>query len=59
MSQGSSVDTAKGYRAGVRFSAGATDFTLLLIVQTGSEAHITSYPMGTGSLFPGVKAARV
>jgi hypothetical protein len=27
------------------------------IVQTGSEAHTASYPMGTGGSFPEVKAA--
>jgi hypothetical protein len=31
------------------------EFFLLCIVQTGSEVHTTSYTMGTGSAFPGVK----
>jgi hypothetical protein len=30
-------------------------FSSSLFVQTGSEAHPASYPMGTGVLFPGVK----
>jgi hypothetical protein len=33
-------------------------FTFLYIVQTGSGAHPTSYPMGTGGFFSGSKAAR-
>jgi hypothetical protein len=32
------------------------EFSLLQIVQTGSEVHTTSYPMGTGGSFPGGKA---
>jgi hypothetical protein len=32
-------------------------FSLLHSVQTGSEAHPASYPMGTGGSFPGGKAA--
>jgi hypothetical protein len=30
-------------------------FFLLRVVQTGSEVHATSYPVGTGGSFPGVK----
>jgi hypothetical protein len=30
-------------------------FSLLHIVQTGSEVHPTSYKMGSGGSFPGVK----
>jgi hypothetical protein len=30
-------------------------FSLLHVVQTGSGVHPTSYPMGTGGSFPGVK----
>jgi hypothetical protein len=41
---------------GVRISQGQ-EFSLLQIVQTGSEVHQTSYPMGTGGPFPGSKAA--
>jgi hypothetical protein len=33
------------------------EFSLLQIVQTGSEVHPTAYPMGTGGSFPGGKAA--
>jgi hypothetical protein len=29
----------------------------LQIIETGSEVHPTSYPMGTGGSFPGGKAA--
>jgi hypothetical protein len=31
------------------------EFSLLHVVQTGSGVHPTSYPMGTGGSFPGVK----
>jgi hypothetical protein len=31
------------------------EFSLLKIVQSGFGVHPTSYPMGTGSSFPGVK----
>jgi hypothetical protein len=41
---------------GVRSPAGAKDFSSILSVQTGSGAHPASYPMGTGSPFPGGKA---
>jgi hypothetical protein len=41
---------------GVRFPAGAEDFSSNLCVQTGSEAHPASCTMGTGSPFPGGKA---
>jgi hypothetical protein len=33
-------------------------FFLLHVVQTGSEAHPASYPMGTGGLSPRVKRPR-
>jgi hypothetical protein len=32
------------------------DFSLLHVIQTGSGAHPASYPMGTGTSFPGGKA---
>jgi hypothetical protein len=41
---------------GVRFPAGAKDFSSILCVQTGSAAHPASCTMGTGGPFPGVKA---
>jgi hypothetical protein len=31
------------------------DFSILYIIQTGSEAHSVSYPMGTVGSFSGVK----
>jgi hypothetical protein len=34
------------------------EFSLLQIVQNGSEVHPTSYPMGTGGSFLGGKVAR-
>jgi hypothetical protein len=34
-------------------------FSLLHVVQTGSEVHPTSYPMGIGGSFPEIKAAGV
>jgi hypothetical protein len=41
---------------GVRFPAGAKDFSSILCVQTGSGAHPASCTMGTGGPFPGAKA---
>jgi hypothetical protein len=41
---------------GVRFSAGAKDFSSSPCVQTGSGAHQASCTMGTGGPFPGGKA---
>jgi CRISPR/Cas system CSM-associated protein Csm4 (group 5 of RAMP superfamily) len=42
---------------GVRFPVGAGNFSLHQSVQTGSEAHPASYPMGTRDSFPGGRAA--
>jgi hypothetical protein len=58
--RGSSVSTVFGYglddRAiGIRSPAGEKNFSSILCVQTGSEAHPASYTMGTGGLFPGAK----
>jgi hypothetical protein len=59
----SSVGIALGYglddrsSVGVRFPAGAENFSLHHRVQNGSGAHPTFYPMGTSGSFPGVKAA--
>jgi hypothetical protein len=58
----SSVGIATGYgledrMIGVRFPAGAANFSLLYGVQTGSGAHPASYPMGSGGSYPGGKAA--
>jgi hypothetical protein len=60
MSQGSSVGMATGYgldyrMISVRFPTRARNLPLRRRVQTGSRAHPTSYPMGTGDSFPGVK----
>jgi hypothetical protein len=41
---------------GVRFPAGAEDFSSSLCVQTGSGVHPASSTMGTGGPFPGSKA---
>jgi hypothetical protein len=59
-SRGSTVSIVSDYgldvRAiGVRSPAGAKEFSSNLCVQTGSGAHPASYPLGTGSLFPGDK----
>jgi hypothetical protein len=59
---GSSVSIVSDYgledRAiGVRSPAGAKDFSSSLCVQTGSEAHRASCPMGTGGPIPGGKSA--
>jgi hypothetical protein len=61
MSRDSAVCIATGYGLDdgwvrVRVPMGQ-EFSLLHVVQTGSEAHPTSYPMGTGGSFPGGKAA--
>jgi hypothetical protein len=40
----------------VRSLTGAEDFSSSPCVQTGSEAHPASYPLGTGGPFPGGKA---
>jgi hypothetical protein len=43
---------------GVRSPAEAKDFSSSLCVQTISEAHPASYPVGAGGPFPGVKHSR-
>jgi hypothetical protein len=58
----SSVGIALGYGlddrgSRVRFPAGDGNFSLHHRVQNGSGVHPASYPMGTGSSFPGGKAA--
>jgi hypothetical protein len=60
-SRDSVVGIATGYGlddrgVGVRVSVGQ-DFSPLHIVQTGSGAHLTSYPMGTRGSFLGGKPA--
>jgi hypothetical protein len=42
---------------GIRVPVGSK-FSLLHIVQIGSGTHAASYPMGTGSIFPGGNEAR-
>jgi hypothetical protein len=44
----SSVGIATGWTAGVRFPAGARNFSVLHSVQIGSGAHPASSPMGAG-----------
>jgi hypothetical protein len=44
-----------GWTTGVRFPAGARDFSLSYCVQTGSGAHPACYPMGTGGPLPEIK----
>jgi hypothetical protein len=44
----------RGYS--VRFPMGTGNFSLHHRVQNGSEAHPTSYPVGTRVSFPGGKA---
>jgi hypothetical protein len=58
----SSVSIPLGYGlvergSGVRFPAGAGNFSLNHRVQYGSGAHSASYPVGTRGSFPGGKAA--
>jgi hypothetical protein len=43
---------------GVRFPAGAKDFSSSLCVQTGSGVHPASCKMGTRGPFPGAKRGR-
>jgi hypothetical protein len=57
----SAVGTATGYGLGdqrirVPVLVGQ-EFSLLHVFQTGSGAHPTSYPMGTGGPFTGGKVA--
>jgi hypothetical protein len=40
-----------GQEIGVQFPARASDFSLLLNIQTGSRAYPASYPAGTGASF--------
>jgi hypothetical protein len=54
------VTDTRGWKIGVlgvRFSAEAGNFSLHHRVQTDSEAHPVSYPMGTRDSFPGGKVA--
>jgi hypothetical protein len=61
LSQDSSVGIATGYGLDDQGGGGSSSpvrvkkFSLLHIVQTGSRVHPTSYKMGTGDSFPGVK----
>jgi hypothetical protein len=48
---------AMRWTAGVRFPAGARDFSLLHNVQTVSGDHALSYAMRVGGFFLGSKAA--
>jgi hypothetical protein len=47
---------AKGWTIGVRVPLGTGNFSLHHSVQTGSEAHPTTYPMATRGSFSGGKA---
>jgi hypothetical protein len=59
MSRDSSVGIATGYglddQGGGSSSPGRVNFSLLYIIQTVSGVHPTSYLMGIGGSFPGVK----
>jgi hypothetical protein len=46
------------WTTGVRSPAGEKDFSSSLCAQTSSEAHPTSYPMGTGGRSPVVERGR-
>jgi hypothetical protein len=61
MTRGSIIGIATGYGLddrgiGVRVPVGQ-EFSLLQVFKTGSRAHPASYPVGTGSSFPGGKVA--
>jgi hypothetical protein len=63
VSRDSSVGIELGYRlddrsSGVRFPAGAGNFSLNHRVQNGSGAHPASYPMVPGALSPEEKQPR-
>jgi hypothetical protein len=47
-SRGSSGSIVSDYGLGVRTPTGTVDISSSPCVQTGSEAHPASYPMGTG-----------
>jgi hypothetical protein len=53
-----SVWLTTDWTTGVRSPTEAEDLSFILCVHTGSGAHPTSYPMGTGVLSPGVKRGR-
>jgi hypothetical protein len=62
MSRDGSIDLAISYglnkrMIGVRFAAGAGNFSVRHHVQTSSGAHPASYPMGTEGSFCRGKAA--
>jgi hypothetical protein len=48
-------DGLRAGRSGVRFPAGAGNFSLYHLVQTGSGVHAAYYLMGPGALSLGVK----
>jgi hypothetical protein len=50
------INGCRGLTEGSEFES-SQEFSFLQIVQTGSEVHATSYPMGTGGSFSGGKAA--
>jgi hypothetical protein len=52
---GGSVTIVSDWTTGVRSPAEPKDFFSNLCVKTSSEAHLASYPVGTGGPFPGVK----
>jgi hypothetical protein len=50
------IATDYGLEIVVRIPAGAENFSLHYRVQTGSEVHPASYPIGARGSFPGNKA---
>jgi hypothetical protein len=54
-----SMATSYGLTAQGSIPGRARDFSPLHCVQTGSEAHPASYPMGTGDFSPGGTVAGV
>jgi hypothetical protein len=59
-SQERTVSIATGHRLGDRGefeSQKGQEFSLLHVIWTGSGSHPVTYPMGTGSSFPGGKVA--
>jgi hypothetical protein len=50
-------DWLRAVRLSGRISSPGRNKNFLQMMQTGSEVHPTSYPVGTGGPFPGGKAA--
>jgi hypothetical protein len=52
------VSTVTGWTAKVYFQAEVRASSVFHSIQTGSETHLISYPVGTGGSFPRCKVSR-